>query len=75
MPDHRDDRRGQGKVATEREKKELEVALPDGDDLLEFEDAGDLKARIRVIGVRRLRRQRRQHDDQLRPRRRASSSS
>src|SRR5262245_8645327 len=49
MPDQRDDRRG--KAGMEREQKELEVALPDGDDLLEFEDAGDLKARIRVVGV------------------------
>jgi cell division protein FtsZ len=50
MPDHRDDRRGLSKAA-EREKKELEVAVPEGDDLLEFEDAGELKARIRVVGV------------------------
>jgi cell division protein FtsZ len=51
MPEHRDDRRGQSKADAERETKELEVALPDGDDLLEFEDGGDLKARIRVVGV------------------------
>ncbi len=51
MPGYRDDRRGQSKGGSEREKKELEVALPEGDDLLEFEDAGELKARIRVIGV------------------------
>jgi len=51
MPEHRDERRGHGKADAEREKKELEVALPDGDDLLEFEDGGDLKARIRVVGV------------------------
>ena len=51
MPEHRDDRRAQGKAGVGREKKELEVALPDGDDLLEFEDAGELKARIRVVGV------------------------
>ena len=51
MPDHRDDRRGQRAAASEREKKELEVAVPEGDDLLEFEDAGELKARIRVVGV------------------------
>ena len=51
MPDHRDDRRGQRAAAAEREKKELEVAVPEGDDLLEFEDAGELKARIRVVGV------------------------
>src|SRR5258705_13551376 len=50
MPDHRDDRRGH-RAASEREKKELEVAVPDGDDLLEFEDAGELRARIRVVGV------------------------
>jgi cell division protein FtsZ len=50
MPDHRDDRRGQ-KAGVVREEKELEVAVPDGDDLLEFEDAGELKARIRVVGV------------------------
>jgi cell division protein FtsZ len=51
MPEHRDDRRGHGKPDAEREKKELEVAVPDGDDLLEFEDGGELKARIRVVGV------------------------
>jgi cell division protein FtsZ len=51
MPEHRDDRRGHRATGSEREKKELEVAVPDGDDLLEFEDAGDLKARIRVIGI------------------------
>ncbi len=52
MPDqHRDDRRGHRAAAVEREKKELEVAVPDGDDLLEFEDGGELKARIRVVGV------------------------
>ena len=51
MPDHREDRRGQRAAAAEREKKELEVTVPDGDDLLEFEDAGELKARIRVVGV------------------------
>jgi cell division protein FtsZ len=49
MPEQRDDRRGHR--ATGHERKELEVAVPDGDDLLEFEDAGELKARIRVIGV------------------------
>ena len=49
MPGYRDDRRRAG--GSEREKKELEVAVPEGDDLLEFEDAGELKARIRVIGV------------------------
>ena len=36
---------------SEREKKQLEVSIPEGDDLLEFEDAGELKARIQVIGV------------------------
>jgi cell division protein FtsZ len=57
MPDHRDDRRGQRGGATEREKrerekeKELELSLPEGDDLLEFEDSGELSARIRVVGV------------------------
>jgi cell division protein FtsZ len=49
MPEHRDDRRGRA-ADPGRERKELEVALPD-DDLLEFEDAGELKARIRVVGV------------------------
>jgi cell division protein FtsZ len=49
MPEHRDDRRGRAANPVP-EQKELEVALPD-DDLLEFEDAGDLKARIRVVGV------------------------
>jgi cell division protein FtsZ len=51
MPEHRDERRGHRATGPLREKKELEVAVPDGDDLLEFEDAGELKARIRVIGV------------------------
>jgi len=51
MPDHRDERRARRAAESEHEKKELEVAVPDGDDLLEFEDAGELKARIRVIGV------------------------
>src|SRR3990172_8844762 len=51
MPEHRDDRRGQSKGGSERERKELEVSVPDGDDLLEFEDVGELKARIRVMGV------------------------
>ncbi len=51
MPEHRDERRGHRAGGSEREKKELEVRIPEGDDLLEFEDAGELKARIRVIGV------------------------
>jgi len=51
MPEHRDERRGHGKAGSERERKELQVQVPDGDDLLEFEDAGELKARIRVVGV------------------------
>src|SRR5262245_38547544 len=51
MPEHRDDRRGHRATGSERERKELEVQVPEGDDLLEFEDAGDLKARIRVVGV------------------------
>jgi cell division protein FtsZ len=51
MPDHRDDRRGQRATGPSHERKELEVSVPEGDDLLEFEDAGELKARIRVIGV------------------------
>jgi cell division protein FtsZ len=49
MPEHRDDRRGRA-ANPGREQKDLEVALPD-DDLLEFEDVGELKARIRVVGV------------------------
>src|SRR5574339_150600 len=51
MPDHRDDRRAQRATGSSQQRKELEVSVPDGDDLLEFEDAGELKARIRVIGV------------------------
>jgi cell division protein FtsZ len=52
MPEHRDrdERREKRAGGSERDRKELEVSVPD-DDLLEFEDAGELKARIRVIGV------------------------
>jgi cell division protein FtsZ len=51
MPDQRDERRAKRGSVEEREKKELTVPVPEEDDLLEFEDAGELKARIRVIGV------------------------
>jgi cell division protein FtsZ len=50
MPEHRDERRGRAAGPRQGTQQELEVALPD-DDLLEFEDAGELKARIRVVGV------------------------
>ncbi|MEN8160217.1 MAG: cell division protein FtsZ, partial [Myxococcota bacterium] len=51
MPEQRDERRAKRGSVEEREKKELTVPVPEEDDLLEFEDAGELKARIRVIGV------------------------
>jgi cell division protein FtsZ len=51
MPEQRDERRVKRGSAEEREQKELTVHVPEEDDLLEFEDGGELKARIRVIGV------------------------